>query len=80
VNDSIVSGDDEGRREERCRREVLKSTRWVWRCVRKSEIISRLSGFLNVLRPNRCLSVSHPELASEDKAMSGEDKAMRKGD
>jgi hypothetical protein len=32
------------------------------------------------LRPNRCLSVSHPELASEDKAMSGEDKAMRKGD
>ena len=73
MNDSIVSGDDEGRREERCRREVLKSTRWVWRCVRKSEIISRLSAFVNVLRPNRCLSVSHSELASED-------KAMRKGD
>jgi len=59
VNDEIVSGEDEGRRVERCRREVLKSTRWVWRCVRKSEIISRLSAFVNVLSPNRCLSAYH---------------------
>jgi hypothetical protein len=53
ANSFISDGVDVGFKWDRVRRERLKSREWVWRWVRKSEMIFRLSGLEWVKRPNR---------------------------